>query len=389
MVENYDAISYLGEIAGELAQIHRGKHYAQWRGDAVRRVDRVLSSSDPFRDYATTRVFSGVDASALIDGQFGEWAIDRLVENMKPKEIIEAFHAEVARNSCRYEEVSPIIGVKIEAEIEIAQGIHIVPPSNSMLDPDSYSWRYQWPMIPEGTGFLVQMYDVTPAFVQVGEGDAEAINTSETLPNAETREAAKQRVRRACLLSSDGGVEIPVSVALSDRKSLFQVDGNSSSRPFATKPNFAFTVNSCLIKAVFDALAAMSEREVLERAIDRLGRSRLAIDPIDRAIDLGIAAEIVLMHDVGSSNAEITYKISSRAAWLIGENIDARTEIFELMRDLYGARSKAVHSGKFPTKKPVDLDAADRMVSYVIRLVLERGQFPDWKRLALGSASGK
>ena len=54
------------------------------------------------------------------------------------------------------------------------------------------------------------------------------------------------------------------------------------------------------------------------------------------------------------------------------------------MRDLYTARSKAVHTGKFPDKNAVDLADADQLVCRIVRTIVARGGFPDWKRLALG-----
>ncbi len=384
MVENVDAIAFLEEIAGELAQIHRGKHYAQWHGDAAERTNRALTNAEPFSDYASVRIFSGDGASCHVEGRFGDWAIGKLVGKMAPTDIVAAFHEEVARNCSRYEEVSPAIGITVDADIELAPGVRLVPPSSSIFDISGYSYRFQWGTLPEGTAFLVQSYLVTPAFAKEDAGGSEADLVVETQPEREARDAVKERFRRACLLVSPGGLELPISVILADRQSLFQIDGNSSSRPYAARPQVALPTDVGAIKAVFEALETVKDRGVIERAIDRLGRSRLFLDPVDRALDLGMAAEIILMHDAGSSNAEITYKISSRAAWLVGKDADERTNIFELMRDLYTARSKAVHTGKFPTKKPVDLGDADRLVSRTLRAIVERGEFPDWNRIALG-----
>ena len=303
---------------------------------------------------------------------------------MEPVEIIAAFEEEVARNSARYEEVSPVIGISVEEKFEISPGIRLVPPASSILDPTSYSYRTQWGPMPEGTGFLVQEYTVYPAFSAEADPDASSEAKVATHPDRAKRDSVKERLRRACLLLSPGGVELPVSVIMADDRSLFQIDGNSSSRPYAARPQFALPVDTGEFMALFKALEHVADRDVIERAIDRLGRSRLSVDPVDRALDLGIAAEIILMHDAGGGNAEITYKISSRAAWLVEAETDRRIAAFDLMRDLYTARSKAVHTGKFPHKNPVDLDEADQLVSRIIRTIATRGDFPDWKRLALG-----
>ena len=383
MAEPIDPVTFLEGLAAELAEIHRGKHFAQWRPDAVQRTDRALEQAEPFRAYAATRIFAGDGMTSQFEGRLGNWAVDRLVDKLSPSDIFEAFHAEVARNNAVYEEVSPAIGIAIEQETELEDGVRLVPPSASILDIEGYSHRYRWGMLPEGTGFLVQSYRVTPAFAPATQDslDEDAVVTE---PDRATRDAVRERFRRACLLVSPGGVELPVSVIAADRHSLFQVDGNSASRPHAARPHTAMPVDTGALRSVYASLAQVDDRDIVERAIDRLGRSRLSLDPVDRALDLGMAAEIVLMHDAGQSNAEITYKILSRAAWLVASEAGKRAEIFDRMRDLYAARSKAVYTGRLPAKKPVDLDAADRLVTRVIRVIVDRGGFPDWKRLALG-----
>jgi hypothetical protein len=100
-----------------------------------------------------------------------------------------------------------------------------------------------------------------------------------------------------------------------------------------------------------------------------------------------MAAEIVLMHDNSPSNTEITHKIGSRAAWLLGNDADERATIFEKIRHLYKARSDAVHSGVFPPNSKVDLDLADQLVVRVVQAILERGSFPDWTSLTMGGDS--
>ena len=99
-----------------------------------------------------------------------------------------------------------------------------------------------------------------------------------------------------------------------------------------------------------------------------------------------MAAEIVLMHDQGRFNTEITHKIASRAAWLLGEDAGTLAEIFNQIKLLYAARSTAVHSGVLPSKSSIDLNAADDLVARIIRAILERGSFPDWMSPALGGS---
>ena len=379
-----DAVSFLRGIAGELAEIHRGSDYSQWRGEAKHRVAHHLSRAEPFADFATAWVFMGDGAGALVGGDFGDWAIDRLVEKMPPEDIIALFREEVARNAAVYEDVSPVLGIEIKETCDLGGGVRLAPASTDIFSGFDYPWRYAWPDLPTGTGFLVQPYTVTPAFERLSLGATGPAGTSATQPQSPARDAVRRRFRLACLIGSLAAVELPMWVILADRRSSLAVGGTLSARPFASHPVVAFPADIEAISLAFGQLAAFAEGDSLTRAIDRLGRSRLAVHPVDRALDLGMAAEIVLMHDNGTSNTEITHKIGSRAAWLLGKDESERATIFDEMKHLYKARSDAVHSGVLPSKSKVDLDVADQLVVRVVQAILERGKFPDWASLTMG-----
>lgn len=381
-----DTAAFLHGIAGELAEIHRGGDYSLWRSEAEHRVDQYLSLTEPFSDFANCWVFSGDGGGSVVGGRFGEWAIDRLVEKMTPEEIIARFREEVARNVAVYEDVAPVLGVEITEVCELASGVRLVPPAADIFDAHDYAWRSAWPNTPTGIGYLVQSYTVTPAFEQRPANATEPIVTSVTLPASPVRDDIRRRCRLACLLGSGGGVELPMSVILADPSALLSAGWRMSGRPLAARPVVAFPADMAAIRRAFEQLAAFAEGDSLSRAIDRLGRSRLAVHPADRVLDLGMAAEIVLMHDQSPSNTEITYKIASRAAWLLGDGADQRAQIFDQIRQLYAARSTAVHSGMLPSKSKIDLDVADELVGRVIRAILERGKFPDWMSLTMGGS---
>lgn len=138
------------------------------------------------------------------------------------------------------------------------------------------------------------------------------------------------------------------------------------------------------MKRYYGALTTFREKDSLRRAIDRLGRARLARSPVDQAWELGIAAEIALMHAEDSGNTEITYKIGSRVAWVLGKNPADSSKIFGEIKQLYQARSQAVHSGVLSAKSRVDLKFGDRLVAETLATILERGGFPDWASLTMG-----
>lgn len=137
-----DAVAFLREIAGELAEIHSGSDYSPWRGEAKHRVNQYLSRAEPFSAFATCWVFSGDGGGSVVGGRFGEWAIDRLVEKIAPEDIVALFTDEVARNAAVYEDVSPVLGIEVNEPCELGDGVRLVPPAADIFSEFDYPWRY-------------------------------------------------------------------------------------------------------------------------------------------------------------------------------------------------------------------------------------------------------
>lgn len=383
---NAAAAELLETIREELANIHRGKHFAQWRPDAVQRLGSGLATSPPFDAYAETRIFTGDGGALVASTRFGDWAVDRLVAGESPDAILAAFDQEVTRNSATYLDVSPIFGVDIDAACELADGIRIVPASevSPWWEPHPIHRWMALPNLPTGTCYLAQSYRVEPA-INPRLTDVVDDKIGDASPDAPERERIRHQVRLACLLAGTGEVALPISMLVPDRGSLFVGgNGNIAARPIAAYPVVSFPTQAAAVKRAFDQLAAFAESESLVRAIDRMGRARMARSPVDQALELGIAAEIALMHGDSSSNTEVTHKIGSRAAWLLGEDAEARATIFSDIKALYHARSKAVHEGTLPKKSKVDLGEADSLVALILNAIAARGRFPNWANLTMG-----
>lgn len=383
--DRYDAAAALIEkTAAELSEIHRGKHYGLWRQDAEGVLDAALTSVEPFCAYADIWLCTGDGGGMVLQRRFGGWVIDRLVEHKSSAEILEMFDAEVVRNAGGYTELTPLFGVSIGANCDLGNGITIEPPAEDIFAQALRYWPFQRVEMPAGTAMLCQSYTVTPAYVPNRERPLNEGSTA-TVPPYAARDATRRRVRLACLLAGAGAVELPITAVQPDRDSCL-VSGavSTSGRPFTQHPMVSFPTEATTVATIFRQLGGFPEADSLARAIDRLGRSRLAVSDVDKALELGMAAEIALMHDNSPSNTEITYKIGSRAAWLLGEDAAERATIFEQMKQLYKARSDAVHSGKLSSRSKVDLAAADRLVARALVAIASRGGFPDWNDLTMG-----
>ena len=129
-----------------------------------------------------------------------------------------------------------------------------------------------------------------------------------------------------------------------------------------------------------DALTLAAWR--LSGSFTRIGRWQLQ----DRILDYAIALEILYRLD----SSELTYKLGTRAACLLGKTPEERRATFDKITEFYDVRSAIVHG---PTKKKhrslrlehlerVCTDGRDLACDTLSEL-LQNGCFPDWKSLVL------
>jgi len=122
-----------------------------------------------------------------------------------------------------------------------------------------------------------------------------------------------------------------------------------------------------------------SEKHVVRIAIDRLHQVLRKRSNVDRAIDLGIALEVMLLHNIGRNDlGELKFRLSIRGATFLGGEKPERLKTLKLLKDAYDLRSRAVHSGLLEEEKKNMLDDVALTCARIARKLIERGSFPDW-----------
>lgn len=127
------------------------------------------------------------------------------------------------------------------------------------------------------------------------------------------------------------------------------------------------------------------ERETLSLAVRRIASSfsragRLMLE--DRILDYAIALEIFYELD----NPDMTFKLGTRAAYLLGKTSEERQRIFKTVKDFYSIRSSIVHGkNKRPTLEVLeqtDTNGCDLAIQ-TLSALLCRGSVPNWTDLVL------
>jgi hypothetical protein len=129
-------------------------------------------------------------------------------------------------------------------------------------------------------------------------------------------------------------------------------------------------------------------KDLLRLAMQRLNRAMRRHFPVDAAIDLGIALEALFLSDLSEERGEPTFRLKIRAARYLGSTKADRDALFNLVGDLYGARSSAVHTGRVSDQvggRPIGDVLAEgySVAAGAIRRMIIEGQ-PDWRRVMLG-----
>ena len=134
-------------------------------------------------------------------------------------------------------------------------------------------------------------------------------------------------------------------------------------------------------------------RDSVELALARLvsavrrGRERFWLE--DRILDIAVALEVMF----SLRDGELGHKLATRCAWLVGKDADGRVEAYDAISRFYDVRSAVIHGPRSRKKRRgtarEDRERAARQGYEIGRDVLvallERGEFPDWKRLSLSA----
>lgn len=104
---------------------------------------------------------------------------------------------------------------------------------------------------------------------------------------------------------------------------------------------------------------------------------------VDKFIDLGIALESLYLNDGNTS--ELRFRLALYAAWHLGASSSERTRLMREFRTIYDLRSKAVHTGLIDddqATRDIWARAQEHCRQAIIKCITDGG-FPEWDRLVV------
>lgn len=303
-------------------------------------------------------------------------------------------------------------GIKIEKEIEVFEGMQIVPLPVSTLELPRYLPLDR--QIPGrltdflGKTLFVINASVSPIFCKpspdvLREGFQVEI-TGGKFPNFENGDFY-EKFCQALSLACNSAVRVALQWRFLANHELFKLDPSAvSGMSWRTDVDLSgiFTVVGKTqideAKRLYRVLVKLDPnvREKLQIPIDRWIKSKAEWNPVDKIIDLGIALEALYLSKT-DYNREIRFRFSLHAAWHLGEDKEQRKALMKEFKAIYDWRSTVVHTGKLPKKgsgkkkKPYPPEEVKEFIAKAQDLcrdsiikILEDGKFPDWNSLILG-----
>lgn len=136
-------------------------------------------------------------------------------------------------------------------------------------------------------------------------------------------------------------------------------------------------------------------RDLLRVPIQRINQSRRRVNLADKAIDLGVACEALMLNDK-SHKEQISFTLRLRASLFLASSYEERETLMHFFSAFYSCRSIAAHTGKLDSKVKIPfrgkikpsmiLEEGDRYCVDAIIKIINLGHFPDWNRLLLANS---
>ena len=315
--------------------------------------------------------------------------------------------------SCAFGEYLAIVGIHVEREVEVFDGISLVPLPNShdqlppSLPDDMFSVFLRHPgEVDIGRPWVRTLlridHEASPTFLMSPNTYADSIDF--TIMSKEVPDFDLRVFFDALSLSCQHPIQVvgmwrdflgPYEVfdldsVIGPTSVQWWVRGDFKSDSYRlVDPDI-----EDLRRLYADVMRLDQEtRTALQVPITRWKRSMGQGDDIDSMIDLGIAFESLYLR---GGNTELSFRFQLRAAWYLGKDLADREALIQEFEQIYTCRSRAVHEGQLPSS--VSLAGRDVQTTEFIRRsqalclqsikkVIHEGRLPNsatWKGIVLG-----
>ena len=361
-------------------------------------------------------------------GLSGGYPLDYLLEQLLKIAIghgieraISNFDTCIEDTHASFQDIALLEGVRIEAEIQVFEGIKLVPLPSSTSELPHYLRNFSVNTSHFsahsflGKTMLIIDYSISPIFRKpfnptTIQEHSNLLNRAfqveikgDKLLDSYVADFSEEFFFQALSLSCNSTVQAALKWRFLAEDALCNLNYTlpgytSTSGPFG---GFAKSGRSHIEKAkcLYHNLINLNSkaREKLQIAINRWMKSKTYQNPVDTMIDLGIAFESLYLP---GTKDELTFKLGVRASWLLGKNKDHRKKLMAEFKAIYKCRSTGVHDGKLEESIRIEgetisvsefitrtQDLCRQSIMKILEQTMKNGSFPendDWDDLILG-----
>jgi hypothetical protein len=306
-------------------------------------------------------------------------------------DTVQRFSAYLDRNRAKALAVMTVTGVTSQ-EAQLGPDIRLVPLASlppsiqrgaALGQPYSPLFKGSTPM----RSALVREFEYGPIFYRLSKGQGPSAEAHQTVT------VAIDSLNQArCLLSLVGTRAAYLQSWVQPKDLLMSAGFDSGTfigdgNDFGSGIGLDVTAPLEKLATAYFGIDAARRHYALRIPLDRLDRANRMRDLADNSIDLGIALEALLLHDLpGRDRGELRFRLSLRCAWLAGGNPTERASFQKTLRDAYDLRSSAVHEGAIePSAKnwKTMTDGRDLCRQLIIKVIKANGSVA-WDKLVLG-----
>ena len=365
--------------------------------------------------------------SHFLKGYFSEgFPIERLITQLLKFAIARDTEGAVSEmdrclrfNRGSFKQLALLEGIRLEKEIEVFDGVRLVPLSSVESERPSYMPNVSRSMPGDfffGKTLLVIDCCISPIFHKpmkehsdagLEQGYLDPRNRENPFrvevhgrdsTNFSVNDRSVNILCHALSLTCNRPVQVSFERRFLEESELFNLSSGIFHRSHwriadSGEPRMVGETEIYEAKHLYNDLKANSEvRKALWIPIDRWVKSKVPGRCVDSIIDLGIAFETLYLLDT-DSKSELSFRLRLRAAWHLGKDEEDRKQLLTKFKNIYEGRSKAVHSGKLKETLEFGGEKISRsefiaqtqdLCRESIMKVLEDGRFPDWDNLMLG-----
>ena len=385
-----------------------------------RALDLIRTELEPY-----TRDDKILSATMVITGgPTGGSPVEDILTNVLRRAIIDgpgtaaqAFAECVTGTSCTYYDYRVLTGIRIIQEIEVFQGIKLIPLPSSTTHfpphiPPLFGQGANEPRVEDlfSKTLLRVELEASPIFHKPSQGytfeDGPDKHFQTSVKSEEVPDFDIIAFCHALSLGSSCNIRPVVEWVALDFYEIFNLGysvGGAvglSWSPRDVQETIPREVSDSSLeeaKLLYKRLMEIPKttRDALRVPLDRWTKSNGQRDPADRVIDLGIALESLYLND-RNLQGELGFRLAIRASWHLGKDQVHRAKLMKDFRKIYEWRSRAVHSGNLeikkdkvasdPKKRDEFISHAQELCSQAIKAIIREGSMPDWDAIVLGSS---